>query len=72
MSGPYPAPPWRPARLEVFNVSGRRVAAREVGGMGPGFHTVSVDERRALPSGVYLVRITQAGKKLTTRAVIVR
>ena len=65
-------PDGQPARLEVFNVTGRRVAAREVGGMGPGFHTVMLDERRTLPSGVYLIRLTQAGRKLTTRVVMVR
>ena len=65
-------PDARAARIEVFDVSGRRVAAREVGGFGPGFHTITMDARRELPSGVYLVRLTQAGKKLTTRAVVVR
>ena len=65
-------PDARAARIEVFDVSGRRVAAREVGSYGPGFHTITMDARRELPSGVYLVRLTQAGKKLTTRAVVVR
>ncbi|HEX3112157.1 MAG TPA: T9SS type A sorting domain-containing protein, partial [Candidatus Eisenbacteria bacterium] len=65
-------PDAHPAKVEVFSVSGRRVAVRDVGDMGPGFHTVVLDEKRELASGVYLVRLTQAGKKLTTRAVVVR
>jgi hypothetical protein len=65
-------PEARPAKLEVFNVSGRLVASREVGSLGVGFHMVTLGGRGALPSGVYLVRLTQGGRSLTTRAVIVR
>jgi VCBS repeat protein len=65
-------PEARPAKIEVFNVSGRLVASREVGSLGVGFHTVMLSGRGTLPSGVYLVRLTQGGRSLTTRAVIVR
>jgi VCBS repeat protein len=65
-------PEARPAKLEVFNVSGRLVASREVGSMGIGFHTVMLGERANLSSGVYIIRLTQGGRRLTTRAVLVR
>ena len=65
-------PESRPATIEVFNVSGRLVASREVGSLGVGFHTVTLGGRGTLASGVYIVRLTQGGKKLTTRAVLVR
>jgi hypothetical protein len=62
----------RPAKLEVFSVSGRMVASQEVGGLGVGLHTVTLRGRGRLPSGIYLVRLRQGGKSLTTRAVVVR
>jgi len=65
-------PEARPAKIEVFNVSGRLVASREVGSLGIGFHTMTLVGRATLPSGVYIVRLTQGGKRLTTRAVLVR
>ena len=65
-------PDAQPARIEVFNVSGRLVAAREVGGLGPGFHAVTLGEQATLSSGVYIVRLTQGGRSLATRAVLVR
>src|SRR5437867_5806894 len=33
-----------PAMLELLDVSGRRIAAREVGSLGAGFHFVRLDE----------------------------
>jgi len=68
----FSLPDARPATIEVFSVSGRRVAIREVGSFGPGSHTVTLGERTTLPSGVYIVRLSQGGKSLTKRAVVVR
>ena len=61
-----------PATLEVFDVSGRQLAARRVEGMGPGWHTVTVGDPSRLPAGLYLVRLTQGGQSLTTRAAVIR
>ena len=60
------------ASLELFDLKGRRVAAQEVGALGPGEHRLRIEEARGLPAGVYLVRLTQQGRKLTTKACIVR
>jgi hypothetical protein len=58
----------RPARLEVLDVTGRRVMAREVGALGPGRHRVEV--RSGLHAGVYLVRLTEGDKVLAVRAAV--
>jgi hypothetical protein len=61
-----------PATLEVFDVSGRKLEARRVEGMGPGWHTVTIGDPSMLPAGLYLVRLTQGRRSLTTRAAVVR
>jgi len=55
-----------PARLEAFDLAGRRVASREV--TGEGAHAV---ELGGLRSGVYFLRLVQNGAKVTARAVVV-
>ena len=62
----------KPATLALFDVSGRQVAARRVEGTGPGWHTVTLGGRSNLPASLYLIRLTQDGRNLTTRAVIAR
>jgi hypothetical protein len=52
------------ARLEVMDISGRRVWSRDVGALGAGPHEVPLPELRA---GVYLVRLTQGSRSATTR-----
>ena len=61
-----------PARLEVLDIAGRRIVAREVGEVGPGNHVLNLADDRPLAPGVYLLRLTQGGRFLTARAVIVR
>jgi hypothetical protein len=61
-----------PARLELFDLAGRRLAARDVGTFGPGSHVVTLGEGRALPPGAYVLRLTQGARALTTRAVVLR
>jgi len=60
------------ARLEVIDVAGRVVARRDVGALGPGPHTVAFAEAAGWRPGIYLVRLTQGARMLTTRACIVR
>ena len=59
---------WSPASLAVYDISGRRVVSREVGSGGPGWHTVQLGE---LPPGVYVVRLTQAGHRLSSRMTVI-
>jgi hypothetical protein len=64
-------PDSRPATLALFDVSGRQRTSRQVGGLGPGWHTVTLSGRAGLPAGVYLVRLTQGGRSLTTRVAVI-
>jgi hypothetical protein len=64
-------PDSRPATLALFDVSGRQRMSRQVGGLGPGWHTVSLSGREALPAGIYLVQLTRDGRKLTTRVAVI-
>jgi len=64
-------PSGAPARLELWDVAGRRVLAREVGSLGAGDHVVNFNGR-SLPAGVYMVRLTQDGRSVSKKAIIVR
>ena len=61
-----------PARLELLDVAGRRVLAREVGALGAGQHVLRLDQAKGLPAGIYTVRLTQDGREVVARAAIVR
>ncbi|HET7225599.1 MAG TPA: T9SS type A sorting domain-containing protein [Candidatus Eisenbacteria bacterium] len=56
-----------PARLELFDASGRRVRARALDGAG---RSQVVLERSGLAPGIYLARLTQAGRTLERRALL--
>jgi hypothetical protein len=59
------------ARLELLDVSGRRVLVREVGPLGVGRHTVNLAEGRSVASGLYWVRLTQGANRRTTRVAVI-
>lgn len=59
------------ARLELVDVTGRRVTMREVGGLGAGTHAVDLAAGRpSLGSGVYFVRLVQGGDVAVRRIVL--
>jgi hypothetical protein len=58
-----------PATLEMLDLSGRRVLAREVGGLGAGRHAVRLD-LSALGPGVYWIRLRQGAQARVRRAVV--
>jgi len=60
------------ARLDLLDVSGRRVAGAEVGTLGPGRHTVTLAPDRPLAPGVYHVRLARGGTTRVTRIAVVR
>jgi hypothetical protein len=61
-----------PARVDLLDVTGRRVASRELGALGAGRHLVDLTGGTRLESGVYVVRLTQDTEVRSTRAVILR
>ncbi len=68
----FSLPDGAPARLEAYDLAGRRVAVREVGPLGGGSHVVRLGERRRLSPGVYQLRLSRGERVLTARAVVVR
>ena len=61
-----------PATLAVFDLAGRRVFARDVGALGEGRHVIALDRGSSLPSGIYLLRLTQGARTITRRAAAIR
>ena len=59
------------AQVEVFDVSGRRMFAEEVGSLGPGRHVLGGDKLPRFAPGVYMLSLCQAGQRRTLRGVIV-
>ena len=58
------------AALELYDIAGRRIAASAVGALGPGRHSVRLGEGSRITPGVYLVRLTQAGRSLARRVAV--
>jgi hypothetical protein len=58
------------AQLELFDVTGRRVAGKEVGSMGPGQHTMDLSQGLRVPPGLYLVRLAQGANVRVTRMAV--
>ncbi len=66
----------RDARLEIFDVSGRRIAVLVDGSLAPGFYEVSWNGtntmRQRVASGVYLARLTAGDYSRTIRVVVTK
>ena len=58
-----------PARLEVIDIAGRTVFTREVGALGAGSHVESIG---SVGTGVYVLRLTQDGHMVSTKATLMR
>ena len=59
-----------PARIELYDVTGRRLASRSYTPAGPGRNAVSLSEAGALHAGIYFVRVSQGTRSAVGRAVI--
>lgn len=60
-----------PARLEVFDVFGRRVSSRTVSPLGPGATLVEAGDGKRFTPGVYWVRLQQGRRPAAKRMVVV-
>jgi len=60
------------ARLELLDLTGRRIASRELGGLGAGGHALDFDAGMALPTGVYFLRLSQGGGEVGRRVAIIQ
>jgi hypothetical protein len=52
-------------------VAGRRIAAREVGSLGAGLHTLDLGDGGRLAPGLYLVRLRQGTSTRVTRVAVI-
>lgn len=68
----FALPDGAPAALEAFDVTGRRLARREVGALGAGTHRVELPELLAAAPGLVFVRLTRAGETRTARGTSLR
>ena len=59
----FTLPSAAPTRIELLDVSGRRVVEREVGSLGAGYHALDLREGRRLAPGLYLVRLHAGCKR---------
>lgn len=63
-------------KVEIFDVAGHRVRTMDVGHMGPGASQLQFDglgdSNRALPSGVYFLRVRAGGETATRKMVLAR
>jgi hypothetical protein len=59
-----------PALLECVDVSGRRVAAEEVGRLGPGRHSFTLESGGRLKPGLYWLRLRQGAALVQRRVVL--
>lgn len=66
----FELPTEAPARLELLDVSGRRVAFQDVGALGAGRHVVDLAQGGRIAPGLYLVRLTQGANSRTARAAV--
>ena len=70
LSVSFMLPKSAPASLDVFDVTGRQLISREVSGEGVGLHAVRLASW--VPPGMYVVRLSQQGRSLSTRITVVR
>jgi hypothetical protein len=61
-----------PVRLEILDLSGRRLIVREIDNLGQGAHDVSLGGAGALPAGVYMIRLSAAGRTVTAKGAVLR
>lgn len=67
----FTLPGAEPARLDLLDVAGRRVATRAVG-LGAGRHEVDLGASGPLSPGVYLIRLAQGSRTVTRHVSVLR
>ncbi len=68
----FSLPDAQPARLEVMDLAGRRVLARDVGGLGPGDHVMAMAPAGVIRPGIYLVRLERGAASVVKRACVIK
>lgn len=60
------------ATIELLDVSGRGLVARRLAGLAAGDHLLSLGDGAVLPAGVYVIRLSQDGRRISRKAVVAR
>lgn len=68
----FTLPDSRSTRLELFDVSGRLLARRDVGALGAGSHRVQLGDGLALRPGLLFARLVRGDDALTAKAALLR
>jgi hypothetical protein len=56
--------------MELLDLSGRRIAEREVGALGAGRHAIDLAQGRRIAPGIYWLRLTQGENRRTSRVAV--
>lgn len=67
----FSLPTRAPARLELLDVTGRRVLARDLIGLGAGPQVLDLGSSAGFRAGIYMIRITQDGHHIKGKTAIV-
>jgi hypothetical protein len=68
----FTLPGEEPARLDVVDVTGRRVLTRVLNGIGAGRHVADFSGQSGLRPGIYLVRLFYGSRSQARRVVLLR
>ncbi len=68
----FELPRTAPGSLELLDVTGRRVAFRDLSGYAAGRYTERMGEGMRVPAGMYWVRLTHGGRILTARGAVLK
>jgi hypothetical protein len=58
------------ARLELFDLSGRRLRSRALEGLSPGEHLIDLGRASSLRPGLYFLKLTQNDRVVTGRVTV--
>jgi FG-GAP-like repeat len=61
-----------PAKIELIDAAGRRVLEKALHGLGAGTHTIDLGRQMPIPGGLYVVRLSQAGRAASSKVVVFR
>lgn len=59
----------QPARVELLDLLGRRIETFDIGALGRGRHTVQLEVGKTVPTGIYVVRLSQGGRSSSAKVV---
>jgi hypothetical protein len=68
----FSLPDGGPAKLELLDVTGRRLVSRAIGEMGPGDHVLDLATAGSLTPGIYVVRLTRGPESRAARFTVIR